>query len=327
MSPLSLIFKTAVTVGICVAASTAARAAYPEQPITLVVNYPAGGALDLATRAIASNLSGQFGKPVVVENKSGASGLIGAENVSRQKPDGYTMLATIDSLVTVNPYIFGQKRFDPAKTLDLIGLLGTFDQVLLVPKNSPIRDISTLIALSKQKELNYSSAGAGTPGHLAMESLRLAAGINILNIPFNGNAPALNALLGKQVDAGFLALGGSTLQHIKAGTLVPLALSGKTRDPKLPDTPTVAESGIDSLKNFDMQFAFFLMAPKDIDSKITEKWNAAITKAMQSDQVKTQLDNLNIHRVKGSQEEAQQWVAKYGRRIHDTITKADIKVE
>jgi len=327
MSPLSFIFKTALTVAICVAASTPARAAYPEQPITLVVNYPAGGALDLATRAIASNLSGQFGKPVVVENKSGASGLIGAENVSRQKPDGYTMLATIDSLVTVNPYIFGQKRFDPAKTLDLIGLLGTFDQVLLVPKNSPIKDISTLIALSKQKELNYSSAGAGTPGHLAMESLRLAAGINILNIPFNGNAPALNALLGKQVDAGFLALGGSTLQHIKAGTLVPLALSGKTREPKLPDTPTVAESGIDSLKDFDMQFAFFLMAPKGIDSKITEKWNTAITKAMQSDQVKTQLDNLNIHRVKGSQEEAKQWVAKYSSRIHDTITKADIKVE
>lgn len=327
MSIFSYFYKSALIVGMCVVFSSVALAQYPSKPITLIVNYPAGGALDLAARAIASHLSNQFGKTIVVENKPGASGLIGAEFASRQKPDGYTMLATIDSLVTVNPYIFGEKRFDPDEKLELLGLLGTFNQVLLVPKDSAITDMAALVKLSKTKELNYSSAGAGTPGHLAMESLKLAAHINIMNIPFNGNAPALNALLGKQVDAGFLALGGSTLQHVKAGSLIPLAVSGKMRDLNLPEVPTVAESSLNGLKDFDMEFAFFLMAPKGIDRDIAEKWNAAIANAMQSDQIKSQFDNLNIHRIKGSRQEAKQWLSTYGRRIHDTIKKAKITVE
>lgn len=319
--------KKVLVAGLALAFSGAALADYPDKPITVVVNYPAGGALDLATRAVTANLSVQLGQPVIVENKPGASGLIGAENVARQKPDGYTFLATIDSLVTVNPHIFGKKRFDPDTALELIGLFGTFDQVLLVPGESDIKDMPSLIAASKAKDMNYSSAGAGTPGHLAMESLRLALGINIANIPFKGNAPALNALLGKQVDAGFLALGGATLQHIHAGTLVPLALSGKSRHPDLPDVPTVSESNIEALKDFDMQFAFLMMAPKGLDKAISEKWNAAIARAMRSEKVKAQFDNLNVRKVEGSSQEALQWVTNYGSRIRDTINKADIRVE
>lgn len=327
MSMIISIAKHALAAGLALAFANQAYAAYPDKPITIIVNYPPGGALDLATRAVSANLSAQFGQPIVIENKPGASGLIGAENAARQKPDGYTFLATIDSLVTVNPLIFGQKRFNPETALDLISLLGTFEQVLLVPKTSEIKDLPSLIAASKAKALNYSSAGAGTPGHLAMESLRLALGINLTNIPFKGNAPALNALLGNQVEAGFLALGGSTLQHIKAGKLVPLAVAGKAREPALPDTPTLSESGIEALKDFDMQFAFLLMAPKGLDKAITEKWSAAIAQAMQSAQIKTQFDNLNVHRVSGSTQEAQQWMMKYGSRIRDTISKANIKVE
>ena len=327
MSIVISIAKRVLAASLVIAFAGAAHAAYPDKPITIIVNYPPGGALDLATRAVSANLSAQFGQPIVIENKPGASGLIGAENAARQKPDGYTFLATIDSLVTVNPLIFGQARFNPETTLDLISLLGTFEQVLLVPKTSEIKDIPSLITASKAKALNYSSAGAGTPGHLAMESLRLALGINMTNIPFKGNAPALNALLGNQVDTGFLALGGSTLQHIKAGKLVPLAVAGKSRDPALPDTPTLSESGIEDLKDFDMQFAFLLMAPKGLDKAIIEKWSAAIARAMQSAQIKTQFDNLNVHRVSGSTQEAQQWMTKYGSRIRDTISKANIKVE
>lgn len=327
MSIVISIAKRVLAASLVIAFTGAAHAGYPDKPITIIVNYPPGGALDLATRAVSANLSAQFGQPIVIENKPGASGLIGAENAARQKPDGYTFLATIDSLVTVNPLIFGQARFNPQTTLDLISLLGTFEQVLLIPKTSEIKDLPSLIAASKAKALNYSSAGAGTPGHLAMESLRLALGINMTNIPFKGNAPALNALLGKQVDTGFLALGGSTLQHIKAGKLVPLAVAGKSRDPALPDTPTLSESGIEALKEFDMQFAFMLMAPKGLDKAITKKWSAAIDQAMQSAQIKTQFDNLNVHRVSGSTQEAQHWMTKYGSRISNTISKANIKVE
>ncbi|GAA4417450.1 hypothetical protein GCM10011450_08380 [Advenella faeciporci] len=304
-----------------------ALAAYPEKPVTIIINYPAGGALDLATRALATNLGKQFNQPIVIENRPGASGIIGAENVSRQKPDGYTMLATIDSLLTVNPYIYKNTKFDPAKSLDLVGLMGTFNQVLMVNKASKIKDIKGLAALAKDRDLNYSSAGPGTPGHLTMESFRLATNLNMLNIPFNGNAPAMNALLGNQVDAGFLVMGGSTLQHIQAGTLVPIATSGKTRESKLPDIPTVAESGLPGLENFDMQFAFFLMSPKGLDPAIAEKWNQALGKAMQSDEVKAQFETLTIQLVNGSQEEAQRWIEEYGSKMRQVITDADVKVE
>lgn len=304
-----------------------ALAAYPEKPVTLVVNYPAGGALDLAARALATQLGKQWGKPVVVENKPGASGIIGAENVSRQKPDGYTLLATIDSLVTVNPYIYPGKRFDPDKSLALIGLLGTFDQILLVNPSAGIHDVAGLVKQARRRELNYSSAGAGTPGHLTMESFRLAAKLKMLNIPFNGNAPALNALLGNQVDAGFLVYAGSTLQHIRAGTLVPLAISGHDRDPKLPDIPTVAESGIDGLANFDMQFAFLLMAPKGVDPAVLDAWNKALGRAMATPDVRTQLDALNVRQVEGSRDEAHRWVDKYGANMRRIIRDAAIQVQ
>lgn len=323
---MNVLKKTCLGIALTVLGISTAAAAYPDKPITIVVNYPAGGALDLVARIIADDASKQLGQTIVVENKAGASGLIGADYVARQKPDGYTLLATIDSLVTVNPYIYKNNKFD-ADSLEPLSMLSTFNQVLLVHPSSNIKDLKGLMALSKERELNYSSAGAGTPGHLTMESFRLASGLNAQNIPFNGNAPALNAVLGNQVDAGFLALGGSTFQNIEAGKLTPLAISGKQRDKKLPDVPTVSESGIQGLEDFDIEFSTFLMAPRGVDAEVIQTWNETIAKAMQSPEVLQKLDNLNVNPVKGGQEEARQWLSTYGAKMRSVIEKANIKVE
>ena len=323
---MNILKKTCLGLVLTLLGTATAAAAYPDKPLTIVVNYPAGGALDLIVRVIAGDVSKQLGETIVVENKAGASGLIGADYVARQKPDGYTLLATIDSLVSVNPYIYKNNKFDPG-SLEPLSMLSTFNQVLLVNPASNIKHTDQLMALSKERELNYSSAGPGTPGHLTMESFRLGSGLKAQNIPFNGNAPALNAVLGNQVDAGFLALGGSTFQNIQAGKLTPLAISGKQRDKKLPDVPTVAETGIKGLEGFDMEFSHLLMAPKGVDAGIVQIWNQAMQKAMQSPDVLQKFDNLNLNPVKGGQEEARQWLSTYGAEMKAIIQKADIKVD
>lgn len=326
---LHLLIKRLVpTLAACTLAVAAhADTAYPDRTIRLVVNYPAGGALDLAARSISERMSEQLGQTIVVENRAGASGIIGARAVAREKPDGYTLLATIDSLITVNPLIYRNTDFDPREHLETLGLLGTFNQILMVNKSLGVSTLSELMKVAEGKDLNYVSAGAGTPGHIAMESFKQASGIKLLHIPFKGNGPALNALVGSQVDTGFLAASGSTLQHIDTGTLVPLAVSGKTRNPQLPDVPTIAESAINGLNNYDMQFAFLLMAPKGLPANVSEKIDQALSAAMQSDQVKQRLLQLNVDAGAGTLEEGRQWLQTYGKAMQQVVQKADIKVE
>jgi tripartite-type tricarboxylate transporter receptor subunit TctC len=293
----------------------------------MVVNYPAGGALDLAVRSISEQMSKNLGQVIVVENKGGASGIIGARDVARQKPDGYTLLATIDSLVTVNPYIYTNTDFNPQDHLEPLGILGTFNQILMVNKATGISSLGAFIKKASQKEPNYASAGAGTPGHIAMESLKLASGMHALHIPFKGNGPALNALVADQVDAGFLAASGSTLQHIQAGTLVPLAVSSKERNPLLPNVPTIAESGIKGLENFDLQFAFLLMTPKGMDPSIAARISEALQTSMKTPEVKERLEQLNVQPSEGTAAQAQQWLKNYGGTMLRVIKSANIKVQ
>lgn len=309
---------------LCLGASS--QAAYPDHPVTLVVNFTAGGPLDMVARLLASKAGTQLHQSVIVENKAGASGTIGAEYAARAKPDGYTLLISVDTLATVNPFIYKNNHFDPNKALAVIGRCGSFSLGLVTRAGLGPTTLKQFVDLAGKQNLSYASAGAASPGHLAMEAFRLGAHTQMTHVPYKGNAPAINALLGGQVDSGFLAI-SNMVQHIRAHKLVPLAVSGKVRDPMLPDVPTIAESGLPGMQGFNMGFGFVLMAPKDTPRDIIVRWNGVLNKFLQDPEIVAKLKTMDIQPTVGTPEQAEQELQQTALQWKAVIDKAHITVD
>ncbi|MBV6304118.1 tripartite tricarboxylate transporter substrate binding protein [Candidimonas humi] len=303
-----------------------AQAAYPDRPISLVVNFTAGGPLDMVARLLAAKAGGELHQTVIVENKPGASGTIGGEYVARAKPDGYTLLIAVDTLVTVNPFVYKNNHFDPRTTLSTIGRCGSFNLGLVTRTGLGPTDLKQFVAMAGKQHLSYASAGAASPGHLAMEAFRLGAHTQMTHIPYKGNAPAVNALLAGQVDSGFLSV-SNMVPNIRAHKLVALAVSGKTRDPLLPEVPTIAESGLPGMQNFDMQFGFVLMAPKNTPKDIIVRWNGLLNKFLQDPDVLAKLKNLDIQPTIGTPEQAEQTLSATAKQWQAVIEQAHITAD
>jgi len=224
--------------------SRVARAEWPERSVTLLVCFPPGGATDVLARLIAPPLGEALGKPVVVENRGGAGGNIGMGAAARAQPDGHTLLVTSSAFV-VNPSLYRSIPYDPFRDFAPITTLGASPNVIAVPADSPIRDFAQLLAEARARPdaLNYASPGAGTTPHLAMEIIKIRAGIAIQHVPFSGAGPATQAALAGTVQA-ISAAQGSIAPQLRSGQLRPLAQTGKRRVPDLPDTPTLEELGI-----------------------------------------------------------------------------------
>ncbi len=305
---------------------TVAHAAYPERPVSLVVNFSAGGPLDLVARLIAAKASKVLNQSVIVENKPGASGTIGAEYVARSKADGYMLLLSVDTLATVNPFVYKNNPFNADKDLSIIGRAGAFNQVLVTRAGLGPTTLKQFITLAAQQHLSYASGGAASPGHLTMESFMLGSHLKMTHIPYKGNAPAVNALLGGQVDSGFLAIAG-VIQHIKAHKLTPLAVSGKERDPLLPTIPTIAESGIPGLENFDTGFGFVLMTPKKTPKAIVLQWNTLLNKILKEPDILEKLKTLNIQPTYGTPAEAEQILQRAAQSWKTVVEKTHISLD
>jgi len=308
----------------CLAAGPA-QAAYPEQPITMVVNFSAGGPLDQLARVLGKEAHKELGQIVVVEAKPGATGTIGAEYVSRAKPDGYTLLLSVDTVATVTPFAYKGSTFDANKSLEPVALAGALNQVLVVRKDLGVKNLKDFLDLTKKRDIAYASAGIGSPGHLTMEAFRLGSHSKLTHVPYKGNAPATNDLLGGQVDAAFVVIGG-VLPHIKAGKLVPLAVSSKEPDPFLPDTPTVASSGIPGLENFNYQFYNVIMAPKGTPENIKKIWSDFIAKAFTIPEVREKFEALGQLTIAGTPEQARAYLATEAAARRKVIEKAGIAV-
>jgi tripartite-type tricarboxylate transporter receptor subunit TctC len=226
------------------AASSSARADYPERQITMIVCFPAGGGTDIAARLINTQLGEALGKPVIVENRGGAGGNIGIAAAARAAADGYTLLVCSSAYV-VNPSLYAQASYDPFKDFIPIMVIGASPNAFVVPAPSDINSMPELIAKAKANpgKLNWTSPGAGTTPYLAGELLKLRAGINMLHIPFAGAGPATTAVLGGQVDM-YTANIGSLMALIDAGMVRPIAVTSKQRWPDLPDVPSLEELGI-----------------------------------------------------------------------------------
>jgi tripartite-type tricarboxylate transporter receptor subunit TctC len=233
-----------IPVFLAVAGGTAHAQAYPSKPVRLIVGFPAGGPADIFGRAFAHALGANLGQQVIVENKSGVGGVLGIDSVAKAAPDGYTLGFNNQGSVAMAPFSLTTMPYDPKKDLALITTVVKVPEVIVAHPSLPARDLAELIAHAKANpgKVNYGSAGAGGITHLAGELLKVETKIDIVHVPYKGAAPAVNDLLGGQVQMGIFDV-PVVLPHIRAGKLKALAVTSAKRAPPLPDVPTTAEAG------------------------------------------------------------------------------------
>ncbi len=256
-------------VGLAALAVSMAAAAqpYPNRPITLVVPYTPATGIDIIARTVGPKLTERWGQPVVVENKPGASGNIGAAFVAKAPPDGYTMMVTVNTFA-ITPALFPSLPYDPVKDFTVVSGAATGNLALVANPSTGIKDLKDLVAVAKSRQLSYSSPGNGTPQHLAMEVLKKRLGFNALHVPYKGAAQALTDLLGNQVQLAVLPV-HTALPHAKAGKLNVIAVSGERRTVLAPDLPTFADLG---LKDLGLDLYFWVAGPAGLPKEIAQKW-------------------------------------------------------
>jgi len=223
----------------------ASQERYPSKPLRLIVPFAPGGSTDIFARLIAERAQAPLGQPVVVENRAGAAGNIGAEAVVRSAPDGYTLLMATTGVMAINNALYKNMTYDAAKDLEPVLYVASITNVLIVPPDSPAKSVAELIALAKKEpgKLTFASSGAGASTHMSAELFKSMAGIDILHVPYKGSGPAMPDLMSGRVSMMFENAPGA-VSHIKAGKLRALAQTGLKRSSALPEVPTVAESGV-----------------------------------------------------------------------------------
>lgn len=263
-------------------------APYPDRPVKLVVPFPPGGAADAIARVIAPGLSEELGQPVVVDNRPGASGNIGAEAVARSPADGYTLLLGAVTSHSINHTLERKSLgYDFEKDLAPVSLVASAPYVLVVHPSVPARSLRELVEHAKAKpgQLAYGSSGAGAPQRLAVEMLRLRTGMDLLHVPYKGSGPVVIDLVGGRIALAIESI-SATLQHIKAGRLRALAVATERRIPALADVPTLAEAGF---VDFQVSSTFGVLAPAKTPRAVVERLNRAIGKVVQSIDVRDRI--------------------------------------
>lgn len=306
-------------------ASAHAQSDYPTRPVRVVVPFPPGGATDIVARLVAERLQAALGKPFVVDNKAGASGNIGIGEVVRAAPDGYTLVLGSPQTLTINPQLFANLPFNPQKDLAPIVVLASVPNVLLVNNQVPAKSPEELIALAKQKvgKLSYGSSSIGGTPHLSAELFKSMTGTSILHIPYRGSAPALQDLIGGQIDMIFDNL-PAALPHIRAGTVRALAVTTLKRTPSAPELPTLHERGI---TGFESEGWFALLAPAGTPRPILDRLNQEVNKALATPELRERLEKAGADPVGGSIESFQQRIGQETQRWARVIKFASIKAE
>jgi tripartite-type tricarboxylate transporter receptor subunit TctC len=272
------------------AAAVAQPLAYPTRAVTLVVPFPPGGGTDTGARIVAQKLAAKWGQPVLVDNRGGAAGQLGADYVAKAKPDGYTLLVGNIGTQSINPALYKKLPYDPDTAFAPISLLAELPLAMMVNPQVPAKTAKEFIALAKREpgKLSYSSSGAGGGPHLAAELFKEATGTYILHVPYRGGGPAINDLLGNHVQLSFMTVLEAS-GHIKAGKLRALAVTSARRVPALPDVPTLSET---VLPGFDSISWIGLLAPGATPRELVEKISADVREALAAEDVKGRLVEL-----------------------------------
>ncbi|SOY63880.1 putative extra-cytoplasmic solute receptor [Cupriavidus taiwanensis] len=297
---------------------------FPQHPVRMVLPYPAGGPTDLLARVVAVKMGESLGQGVVVDNKPGASGMIGAETVARAPADGYTILANA-SLHVINPSIQPKMRYDAFKDFVPITQLADVPLVLVVNNASPVKTVQDLIAYARREggALNFGSAGNASAQHLAGESFKLAAKVPMQHVPYKGSAPALTDLMGGQIQLMFDSM-PSAMPFIKSGKLRAVAVTTTRRASALPDIPTVAESG---LPGFDISTWYGLWAPRGTPAAVVEKLAAHAGAALKRPDVRQQYADMGAEPVGSSPADFARYNAAEGKKWAEIVRRSGAKAD
>ena len=269
------------SVGIFQATASAQADAYPNRPIKLVITWPVGGFADTLGRTVANQLGPILGQQIVVENRGGANGMIGADAVAKAAPDGYTLMFQSVTSHAINPTMYGKTPYSTEKDIVPLAVVASVPMLLVANPSLPAKNIAELIALAKKKpdELSYASFGNGSASHLAGELFTNQAGIKMTHIPYKGGAPAITDTLSGQVPMSFSAF-GVALPHVKSGKLIALGTTGSARAKLLPDVPTIEEAG--NLKGYEMSIVYAVWAPAGVPAPIVSKLTKALEQVVAS---------------------------------------------
>jgi len=276
-------FMLSIACALALIAGRATAQGYPERPVTMIAPFPAGGSVDLVARALAQQMSEQWKQPVVVANRPGAGGNIGAEAVVRAVPDGYTLLMGTTALAS-SPALYSKLPYDLARDLAPVSLVVTMTNVLVVHPSLPTRSVSELLDLARARPgvLNSASAGVGSSNHLALVLFNTMTGANITHIPYKGAAPAVAEVMGGHVAMTFVPI-AAAMPPVKAARLRALAVTGGNRSPTLPDVPTIAEAGV---PGYEATSWNALLAPAAAPRDIVLRINAALVEALRAPKVR-----------------------------------------
>jgi tripartite-type tricarboxylate transporter receptor subunit TctC len=304
-------------------AAAPCQEAYPSKPVRIIVPFAAGGVADMLPRIVGDKLAQKWGQAVVVENTTGAAGNIGMAEGARAAPDGYTLVLAPAGNLTVNPKLFRNLPFDTHRDLTPVTLLAQSPNVLVVHPSVPAKTFRELVAYAKANpgKLNFASPGEGSGAHLAGELLNAEADVKTVHVPYKGIAPAVNDLLGGQVQMMFAGI-STVIQHVKAGKLVALAIASPKRSPQLPDVPTVAESG---LPGFDVTSWYGIVVRAGTPPAIIDKVQRDMTEALQSPDVLAKLEGLGLEPVGNTPAQFRARIEAESRKWGDIVDNVGIK--
>lgn len=316
---MALAALATATLALSPAAATAQQ--WPDKPVTVIVNFPAGGAADRIARAITQPLSDALGQSFVVENKGGAGGNIGGDAAAKSKPDGYTFLMSSGGMVSVNPLIYDNMSFDPMKDLVPVAAAARVLVFLETTPEVPANNVQEFIDYLKKNpgKLNYGSPGNGSSPHLAGELFKQLADVDAVHVPYRGAAPAMRDLLGGQIE--FMFDPGIGLESVEAGKLKLLAIGSMQRSTRFPDVPTLNEAG---LANFDADTYFGFYAPAGTPPEVIQKMNTEINKIVNSDEFKKTLSSIGAEPAPMTPEEFHQKAVDDAERFGKLIRERNI---
>jgi len=323
--------RTAIVLVLCAGcaaqvhhAAAQAPGAYPNRPIRMILPASPGGPVDVIARTVGAGLAEALGQPIVMDNRAGAGGIIGAEIVARGNPDGYTLMFAHSGPLAIEAALHSKLSYHPLKDFAPVSLVASSPYTLIVNPSTPAKSVKELVALAKSRpgKFHYASGGIGTGIHMAGELFNLAAGLKIVHVPYKGAGPSMAALMGGEVDMMFNGV-SSALPHVKSGKLRALAISSTQRSPLLPDLPTVAESGL----RYDTSGWYGLVAPARTPKAITGKLQSSLRQALNAPEMKERLAVQGIDGIAGTPEHLALFLREELDKWTKVVKAAGLKVD